>query len=221
MEFLEALSAEVVQQARHSLERLCVENIRFDVVDEQGRPAVELPLWQQALDAVAPSGESGGGGGSAGSRSPASDAALDLVEQINQEALVVFRHVSEGDKAKGTLARLEYMRSSLHVMDSDNVVLVAGYARRWCDRIFEFLNPQRRTPLEHECPSCGYARMHAVNDEGESIKTACLSAIWEDGRVSRIECGYCLARWGRHQVWEVLTPCDTVRAVQELSGVAH
>jgi hypothetical protein len=223
MNFNQIASVELRQRAQHSLNRLCVENVRFDL-DEGDTPApVEPCLIAQLTDAVIPSGEVGGGGRS-GSRSPASDAAIDLLASIEHEASTILaaitHHPALRSRSPQLMGTLRWMKSNLNKCDEDQVQLIGGYASKWCEEIVDFLNPRKRTPLSRACPACKYETHWTINLDLEMVKTPCLHAVWEADRVAFIECGYCGTTWGRHCLWEVLTPHESVEAVQKLLGVA-
>lgn len=217
LDVAEVRCAELRMVARHSLERLCVVN----VCSVDGVPMNEPPLLQQLYEARVPSGESGGGGRGE-SRTPLALAVVDMLAAIEGEARGLLDALGKHVRLLGVLTMARMIQNMLpDVEDAALLEQVATMTRSWCVRVDELLHPVRKTPLDKECPSCGYAVYSVWSDDGDGlVRRSCLSAVWDGDRVDRVECGYCGAFWARHEMWEVISPSERAHALHVLSGVA-
>lgn len=204
----EVREAEVRQRVRHALERLCVEEVRQDVLDPEGYPVVEPPLVAQLFDARVPSGESGGGGRGT-SFSPVAVEAVDMLKELSDDLIGLVPENAPVGSALDTLRR------ALPTMSADDVAVVDDRFSPWPNRIINLLRPPRRTPLDVRCPVCGLLRVVQIlpADDGAddtaacpTTQSPCLYAVWDRDRVDRVECANprCGSTWSRARVWEVI-----------------
>lgn len=198
----EICRAEYLQIARHALQRLAVENVRRDLDDYQGRPIVEPPLLVQLSTAIYPSGEKNLGGSSLSGSSLIDTNAFDLMAACERE----FREIVPEWWANDSLIHscINVLHSLSTRLDAGTVDEISSWARRWVDKIDDYLRPARRTPLDIKCPYCKVKKRELVNEEGSLGRIHCLHAVWVEERVDRVECSGCGLIVPRASIWELI-----------------
>lgn len=197
--------AAVRQSLRHSLEILTIGRTHPAAVEEE-KNKVEHALLFQLEDAVRPSGESGGGGRGAAASAPLSVDALDVQNQIMQQAQGWMNIMALPAPAiLRPYVVVCAIRDSVYQLSFDLASRLAESARGWVEMIDDLLRPVRRTPVDKCCASCGYYYYMVATDGLELMKKQAMQAVWDKDseRIDRIECNYCGAVWRRHEIWEL------------------
>lgn len=197
--------AAVRQSLRHSLEILTIGRTHHAAVEE-GKNRVEHALLFQLEDAVCPSGESGGGGRGAAAAAPLSVDALDVQNQIMQQAQWWMNVMALPAPGKYRLyAVMCSIRDNTYQLSFAQASSLAESARGWVEMIDDLLRPVRRTPVDKCCTSCGYYYYMVATDGLELMKKQAMQAVWDKDseRIDRIECQYCGAVWRRHKLLEL------------------
>lgn len=197
--------AAVRQSLRHSLEILTIGRTHPAAVEEE-KNKVEHALLFQLEDAVRQSGESGGGGRGAAASAPLSVDALDVQNQIMQQAQVWMNIMALPAPAiVRPYVVVCAIKDSVYQLSFELASRLAESARGWVEMIDALLNPVRRTPVDKCCASCGYYYYVVADFDGIAVKKQTMQAVWDKDseRIDRIECKYCGAVWRRHEIWEL------------------
>lgn len=195
----------VRQSLRHSLEILTIGRTHPAAVEEE-KNKIEHALLFQLESAVRPSGESGGGGRGAATAAPLSVDALDVQNQIMQQAQVWMNIMALPAPAiVRPYAVVCAIRDSVYQLSFELASRLAVSARGWVEMIDDLLHPVRRTPVDKCCASCGYYYYVVPDFDGLAVKKQTMQAVWDKDseRIDRIECNYCGAVWRRHELWEL------------------
>lgn len=195
----------VRQSLRHSLEILTIGRTHPAAVEEE-KNKIEHALLFQLEDAVRPSGESGGGGRGAAAAAPLSVDALDVQNQIMQQAQwwmnIMALPAPENCRLYAVMCSI---RDNAYQLSFAQASSLAESARGWVEVIDDLLRPVRRTPVDKCCASCGYYYYVVADLDGLEMKKQTMQAVWDKDseRIDRIECQYCNAVWRRHELWEL------------------
>ncbi|MFJ3030855.1 hypothetical protein ACIP5Z_02185 [Rothia terrae] len=198
---------EVRSRARDALTLLCREHPRFDVVEFGEVPPVEMSLIEQLRLASMNTVAGGGGGAGKGAAGlpfdfVASEMMGALSTCLHGDAVELgfvdgFASVSPESDGEALLAGLGSI--DVEVLDSKSVVW-----RDWTTRIFDHLNPGRKTPIPGVCPNveCGADDWVTVDEDGGTVHAPALYAVWVDERVDHIQCMCCSTLWHRHELFD-------------------
>lgn len=155
----------------------------------------EEPLLVQLEQAKVPSGEGGGSSGTAGS--PCDLGAVDLEAQFASELGVL---TGAADRSAGQRL-VERVPAAVSLAGDDLVLLelLGQCLREWVVRIKDLLEPQRRTPVDMQCPQCAAVEASSVDEVDGVVHAAAMVAVWSGERIDHITCCACGALWMREQ----------------------
>lgn len=210
-------------------DRLTIETLTM-VEREHGKtPMKRQGLLQQLRQAVFEGMESSGGSASFGSKPPIDAAAVDLLNEITDQASQVLAKVSPNPTPYGhaeSYVRLwagqttesqifavtsratvenpvEYYKAhpgQPTVYDEIQHVTAMELMQRWVDRIESFFIPPSAMEIPAECPNCGARYYHRTKD-GETIRSAALNILRDrdTGQSVEARCSVCTRTWPKSQ----------------------
>jgi len=172
-------------------------------------------LLQQLREAIFGGMEGGASSAGYGSRPPIDASAVDLLNEITQQATQALRDVSPLPTPFGHAEH--YVRLWAGQADETQLFIVTapattnaggvfeerfeltGYAlaKKWVDRIEGFFNPPVTAEITAPCPHCG-ARYVSRTKDGVEIQTAALTMLRdrETGDTLEARCSGCGDSWG-------------------------
>jgi len=166
-------------------------------------------------------GMSDSGGSAMGSRPPITAAALDLLNEITEQAAEVLAAVNKQPTPYGQAEKYVRLWSGL-VTETTRVTITrregdkdsegkefvrtvieqltaTDLVKSWVGRIETYFNPPRMAALPNPCPRCETRYIHKKKD-GENIRTAALNLIKDsNGRTTEARCSHCAASWSPSQ----------------------
>jgi hypothetical protein len=196
--------------------------------DEGKKLADRQGLLPQLRAAIFGGMENTGGASSFASKPPLDAAAIDLLEEITDQASQVLAAVSHMPTPYGhaehyvslwAAQATESQRFTVHVRipipnfvydrakpDRPSVTTATEQytalelLRRWSERCEDFFNPPSTREIPAPCPACGSRYVHRVKD-GETIRSASLNILRsrDKGTPTEARCAVCGASWAPAQ----------------------
>jgi hypothetical protein len=177
-------------------------------------------LLQQLREAVF-IGMSDSGGSAMGSRPPIAAAALDLLNEITEQAAEVLAAIDPHPTPYGEAEKYVRLWSAQVIdttkvtvtrregdKDSDGVEFVRTVTdhltamelvQAWISGIENYFDPPRTSAIPNPCPRCD-ARYFYKKKDGENIRSAALNLIKDSsGRTTEARCSHCAASWSPPQ----------------------
>jgi DNA-directed RNA polymerase subunit RPC12/RpoP len=193
-------------------------------------------LLEQLRQAMFGGMEGTGGSSSFGSKPPIDTGALDLLNEITDQATVVLAAVTGKPTPYGQAE--EYVREWSDNTSEDKSFVVTSrsttingaifderfeytafhLAKRWVQRIEDFFEPPRTREVKAPCPSCGHRYVYRVKD-GEVIQSPAVHIRLDRDTGLSIDarCSNCGAEWPRSK-FEVLAKLVGANPVPELAN---